>query len=337
MNANERSGASGSPRASEPGGVQATSPSRKRLIAIVGPTATGKSALGVALATRFDGEIVSCDSTAVYRDIDIGTDKPGPEARRAVPHHLIDVADIRETYSAARYAQDAGRAIEDIVQRGRLPILIGGTGFYYRALVRGLFPGPARNDELRERLDRVAAVRGVQSLHRWLLRVDPRSAMRIQPRDRKRLVRALEVYLLTGLPLTDHFAQTTSPIAGYEIVPVGLTLPRRLLRERVAARVDDQFARGVVREVQDLFSQGVPASAHALGGLVYRQVVEMLQGARDEAATRALIVRENMRYAKRQMIWFKREAGIRWIAGAGETSDAQREASRIVEDWLATT
>src|SRR5262249_6178873 len=162
---------------------------------------------------------------------------------------------IRETYSAARYAHGAGRAIDDIVTRGRLPILVGGTGFYYRALVRGLFPGPARNDELRERLDRVAGVRGVQSLHRWLTRVDPHSASRIQPRDRKRLVRALEVYLITGRPLTEHFSQTTSPIAGYEILPIALTLPRPLLRERVAARVDQQFDRGVVGEVEDLFAQ----------------------------------------------------------------------------------
>src|SRR5436190_6690060 len=273
-----------------------------KLIAVVGPTATGKSALGIALALQYNGEIVSCDSTAVYREIDIGTDKPSDADRRLVPHHLIDVADPSEIYSAAKYAEDAGRAIRDITARGKLPILVGGTGFYYRALVRGLFPGPARDAELRDRLDRVAAVRGVMSLHRWLLRVDPDSARRIQPRDKKRLVRALEVYLLTGRPLTDHFQQTTSAIAGYAVQPIGLTLPRPLLKTRVSARVDEQFSRGVVGEVERLFARGVPASAHALSGLVYRQVVEMLQGARNEDATRELIVRENMRYAKRQMI-----------------------------------
>jgi len=307
-----------------------------KLIAVVGPTATGKSALGIALALQYNGEIVSCDSTAVYREIDIGTDKPSDADRRLVPHHLIDVADPSEIYSAAKYAEDAGRAIRDITARGKLPILVGGTGFYYRALVRGLFPGPARDAELRDRLDRVAAVRGVMSLHRWLLRVDPDSARRIQPRDKKRLVRALEVYLLTGRPLTDHFQQTTSAIAGYAVQPIGLTLPRPLLKTRVSARVDEQFSRGVVREVERLFARGVPASAHALSGLVYRQVVEMLQGARNEDATRELIVRENMRYAKRQMIWFRHEAGIHWLHGAGETAAVQGDAQAFVATFLAS-
>jgi tRNA dimethylallyltransferase len=307
-----------------------------KLIAVVGPTATGKSALGIALALQFNGEIVSCDSTAVYREIDIGTDKPSDADRRRVPHHLIDVADPSEVYSAARYAEDAGRAIHDITARGKLPILVGGTGFYYRALVRGLFPGPARDDELRERLERVAAARGVASLHRWLTRVDPDSARRIQSRDKKRLVRALEVYLLTGRPLTDHFQQTTSAIAGYTVLPIGLAVPRPDLRARVAARVDEQFSRGVVGEVERLFARGMPASAHALSGLVYRQVVEMLQGARSEPATRDLIVRENMRYAKRQMIWFRHETGVRWLHGAGETAAVQREAHALVATFLAS-
>jgi len=265
---------------------------------------------------------VSCDSTAVYRGIDIGTDKPSPADRSAVPHHLVDVADPTETYSAARYAQDASAAIRDITARGRVPILAGGTGFYYRALVRGLFPGPARDDELRVRLGRVADRRGVEALHRWLGRVDPASAARIQPRDRKRLVRALEVYLLTGRALTFHFDQTASPIAEFDVRAVALTLPRPELRERVARRVDDQFARGVVDEVRRLVASGVAMTAHALSGLVYRQVVEMLRGVRGEAETRALIVQENMRYARRQAIWFRKEAGVRWLDAAGETEAA---------------
>ena len=265
---------------------------------------------------------MSCDSTAVYRGIDIGTDKPSPADRSAVPHHLVDVADPTETYSAARYAQDASAAIRDITARGRVPILAGGTGFYYRALVRGLFPGPARDDELRARLGRVADRRGVEALHRWLGRVDPASAARIQPRDRKRLVRALEVYLLTGRALTFHFDQTASPIAEFDVRAVALTLPRPELRERVARRVDDQFARGVVDEVRRLVASGVAMTAHALSGLVYRQVVEMLRGVRGEAETRALIVQENMRYARRQAIWFRKEAGVRWLDAAGETEAA---------------
>jgi tRNA dimethylallyltransferase len=304
------------------------------LVAIVGPTATGKTSLALHLAQQFGGEIVSCDSTAVYRGIDIGTDKPSVEERRGIPHHLIDVVEPMAVYSAAQYARDASAVIEDIRRRGRLPILAGGTGFYYRALVRGLFPGPARHDELRARLDRVADRRGVERLHRWLARVDAASALRIQPRDRKRLVRALEVYLVTGRPLTDHFAETTSPLAGTEVLALGLTMPRPALRSRVAARVDAQFARGVVAEVEQLIAAGVPTTAHAFSGLVYRQVMEMRQGIRDLAATRELIVRENMRYARRQLIWFRKEPGVRWLEGPGETPAVQEAVTGVTTEFL---
>ena len=281
-------------------------------VAVLGPTATGKSALALAIAERYGGEIVNCDSTAVYRGFDIGTDKIAPADRRGIPHHLIDIAEPTEDYTAAQYARDAAAAIRDIHARGKVPILAGGTGFYYRALVRGLFPGPPRNDELRARLDRVARRRDVTFLHRWLARVDPESAARIQPRDQKRLVRALEVYLITGRPLTAHFAETASPLAGWEIRATGLNAPRDVLRARVAARVDQQFARGVVDEVRGLIAAGVPPTAHAFSGLVYRQIIEMLDGVRGEAETRALIVQENMRYARRQLTWFKHEPDIIW-------------------------
>jgi tRNA dimethylallyltransferase len=180
---------------------------RPRLVAIVGPTATGKSALGIALAHRFDGEVVSCDSTAVYRGFDIGTDKVPLAERQGVPHHMIDVADPREEYSAARYAREACDVIRGITARGRLPILVGGTGLYYRALTRGFFPGPARDTALRARLERVADRKGESRLHALLRGVDPASAVRISPADRKRVVRALEVYMLTGRALTTHFAR----------------------------------------------------------------------------------------------------------------------------------
>ncbi len=304
------------------------------LVAVIGPTATGKSALAMALARAFSGEIVSCDSTAVYRGLDIGTDKPGADARGDVPHHLIDVAAPAETYSAARYAQEAGAAIQAVTRRGRLPVVVGGTGFYYRALVRGLFPGPARDEPLRARLDRIAERRGVESLHRWLARVDPASALRIQPRDRKRLVRALEVYLLTGRPLTDHFDETVSAIPGYDVQALGVILPRPDLRARVAARVDDQLARGVVQEVERLVTAGVPETAHAFSGLVYRQIMEMRRGIRGLAETRDLIVRENMRYARRQLIWFRREPGVVWLEGSGESPGVQADARGVVERFL---
>lgn len=300
------------------------------IVCVVGPTATGKTALGVALAESLGGEILSCDSTAVYRGIDIGTDKPTMEERRGIPHHLIDVVGPDETYSAARFAREAAAIAHDIHTRGKWPILVGGTGFYYRALVRGLFPGPERNDALRARLERVADARGVEALHRWLSRVDTTSGSRIMPRDRKRLIRALEVYLLTGRTLTDHFEDTVSPLAGWQVLTLGLIDPRPDLETRVARRVDAQFSRGVVGEVEALIAAGIPESAHPFSGLVYRQIIEMRQGVRDEAATRALIVRENMRYARRQVMWFRKEPNVRWLSGPGTEPVVQAEALAII-------
>ncbi len=308
-----------------------------RLLAIVGPTATGKSALAIALARRFGGEVVACDSTAVYRGIDIGTDKVPADAQEGIRHHLVDLVEPTDVFSAAAYAAEAGRVVRDIAARGRLPILAGGTGFYYRALFRGLFPGPARNEALRARLSRLVALRGPERLHRWLAHVDADSARRIQPRDTMRIVRALEVYLVTGEPLTAHFARTTSPVADFDTFTIGLRLSRDELRPRVATRVANQFSAGVVAEVERLLAAGVPQDAHAFSGLVYRQIVEMLLGVRDEPATRELIVRENMRYARRQLVWFRQEPGVRWIDGAGERAETRAAAIDLVSAWLEAT
>jgi tRNA dimethylallyltransferase len=304
------------------------------VLAVLGPTASGKSTLGLALAERHDGEIISCDSTAVYRGFDIGTDKVPVDARRGIPHHLIDIADPTEVYTAAQFARDAAATIDDIHARGRLPIVVGGTGFYYRALTRGLFPGPGADEALRARLERVAARRGPECLHRMLARVDPPSAQRIMPRDRKRLVRALEVYFTTGKPLTSHFAQTASPIADCRVVAVALRIPAALTAERVARRVDEQFARGVVDEVRALLARGVPEDARPFGGLVYRQVMEMLRGVRGEAETRALIAQENRRYARRQLIWFRKEPNLRWFDGPGERADTLQRVEAALEETL---
>ena len=236
------------------------------MIAVLGPTAAGKSALGLALAERFGGEIVNCDSTAVYRGFDIGTDKLPVADQRGIPHHLIDIVEPTSEYSAADYARDASVAIRDILSRQRVPILVGGTGFYYRALTRGLFPGPGKDAVLRARLDAIAACRGVERLWRMVRRVDPDSATRIQPRDQLRLVRALEVYFLTGRPLTAHFAETRAPLDFCTVVPVGVRLPPALTSERVTRRVDLQFARGLMDEVRGLLECGVPETSRPFGG-----------------------------------------------------------------------
>jgi tRNA dimethylallyltransferase len=274
----------------------------------------------VAVAERFGGEIINCDSTAVYRGFDIGTDKIAPADRHGIPHHLIDIVEPTDEYTAAQFARDAASIVRDIHARGRLPIVAGGTGFYFRALTRGLFPGPGRDVVLRGRLEEIAERRDVTVLHRMLRKVDPESAARIQSRDLKRLVRALEVYFLTGLPLTAHFADTASPIPDVEVLPIGLRLPAPDIAARVTRRVDEQFERGLLDEIRTLLGRGIPEDARPFSGLVYRQALEHLHGVRDEASTRALIAQQNRRYARRQLIWFRKEPNLTWFDGPGESA-----------------
>ena len=300
------------------------------MIAVLGPTASGKSALALTLAERYDGEIVSCDSAAVYRRCDIGTDKVPPEEQRGIPHHLVDVAEPTDEYTAARYGQDAAAAIRAIHARGRMPILAGGTGFYFRALTRGLFPGPARDPELRTRLRTLAARRGVPFLHRMVQRIDPPSARRILQNDYMRLERALEVYFLTGRTLTAHFAATVSPLPGVDVIGLCLQPEVASIHLRIANRVENQFARGFVGEVQGLLDSGVPETARIFTMLGYRQVVEHIRGARDEAATREEIVRETRHYARRQLLWFRKEPNLETISGLGDLPDTVDAATRII-------
>jgi len=301
------------------------------LLAVLGPTATGKSALALALAERLGGDILNCDSTAVFRGFDIGTDKVPAADQRGIAHHLIDIAAPTDDYSAADYARDAAAAVADVSARGRVPILVGGTGFYFRALTRGLFPGVPRDAILRTRLEQLARRFGDRRLHRLLHRVDPPSARRIQPADQKRVVRALEVYFKTGRPLTQHFADTVSPLpASVRVVSLALHLPHESLLPRLQRRVDQQFASGLLDEMRANLASGVPPTARPFTGLVYRQALEHLQGVRDEVATRALIVQENRRYARRQLTWFRQEPQLQWFEGPGEAGEVQ---ARVV-DWL---
>src|SRR5258706_781841 len=305
------------------------------VIAILGPTASGKSALALRLAADLGGEIVNCDSTAVYRGFDIGTDKPPLSERRGIPHHLIDIADPTDDYTAAKYARDAAAAIRAIQARGRLPFVVGGTGFYYRALTRGLFPGPGRDAALRRRLEAIAQQKDVTFLHRMLHRIDPASAARIQPRDLKRIVRALEVFFLTGQPLTQHFATTASAIPEMEIIGTALGVPAAETAIRVPRRVEEQFERGLLDEIRGLLARGVPQTARPFGGLVYRQAVEHLHGVRDEDRTRALIAQENRRYARRQLIWFRKEPNLDWVDGPGESPATVAGARRLLVERLS--
>ncbi|MGE3189470.1 MAG: tRNA (adenosine(37)-N6)-dimethylallyltransferase MiaA [Vicinamibacterales bacterium] len=265
----------------------------------------------------------------MYRGFDIGTDTVPLAERRGIPHHLIDIVPPTGEYTAADFGRDAARVARDILSRGRQPILAGGTGFYFRALTRGLFPGPGKDAALRARLEAIAARRGVGFLWRMVRRVDPPSADRILPRDLKRLVRALEVYFQTGRPLTAHFAETVSPLGdGIAVEAVALALPAADLEPRLRRRVDQQFASGLLDEMRGLLAAGVPATARPFGGLVYRQALEHLQGVRDLETTRALIVQENRRYARRQLIWFRKEPNLEWFDGPGDAPAVQARVFR---------
>jgi tRNA dimethylallyltransferase len=243
---------------------------------------------------------------------------------------MVDVADPTQEYSAAHYARDAAVVIRDITARGKQPILVGGTGLYYRSLTRGFFPGPSRDEAMRTRLERIAERRGPHRLHQLLARVDADSAARISARDRKRLIRALEVYYLTGRSLTSHFADTRSPLEEYRVITFALQIPPEETAERVARRVDAQFEQGLLDEIRRILAAGVPPTAHPFTGLVYRQALEHLRGVRDEGATRELIVRENRQYSRRQLIWFRKEPNLQWIHAAGERAETFEDVARAL-------
>jgi tRNA dimethylallyltransferase len=299
----------------------------RSLVAVVGPTAAGKSALALRIAGTFAGEIVGCDSLQVYRGLDIGSAKPTPEERRQVPHHLVDVADPGDEFSAATYARLARAALADIAARGKLPVVVGGTGLYLKALLQGLFEGPARDEALRERLEDRARAKGDAYLHRLLARVDPQAAARIFARDRVRVVRALEVLLRSGRTLSEAHRQGAAPLVGFRPLIVGLDPDRSALRTAVERRTDAMLAGGLLDEVRGLLSAGYGPGIRPLQAIGYRQAVAFLQGAGDEATLRRDMVTATMRYAKRQRTWFRHQAEVAW-------SGSSDEAFRLVEAWL---
>lgn len=284
------------------------------LVGIVGPTATGKTAAGICLAGMLDGEIISADSMAVYKGMDIGTAKPTPAEQRAVPFHLIDVIYPDEEFSAARFRSLAGDAIADIIARGRLPILVGGTGMYVKALTGGFnIPEVAPNRELRERLKEEAERLGGEYLLERLRAVDPATAARLHPRDLKRIIRALEVYQATGRPIS-HFHETagTAEVA-YHIEMFGLTMSRPALYERIERRVDSMIEAGLAEEVRRLLDQGYGPELPAMRGLGYKQIVGYLLGEYDLPSAVELLKRDTRRFAKRQLTWFRADPSIRWL------------------------
>jgi tRNA dimethylallyltransferase len=295
------------------------------IIAVVGPTASGKSDLGIELALRFDGEIINCDSVQVYQGIEIATAKVPLAERRGVPHHLLDFVPPAVNYTAGAWAAAAAEKIAEIEARGRLALLVGGTGFYLRALRQPFFPSPPTDEQLRARLTKIRERRGAKRLHDILRRLDPMSASRLQPRDWSRVQRALEVRLQTGAPLSLQQPARPAPPAWVARLRVfALSPPRAALYARINERVERHFEAGLIEEVRRLLDAGVPANSNALGAHGYRRVVEFLRGERTREGAIEQTKLDVRHYAKRQLTWFRREAGVEWFEGFGDTREVQQ-------------
>ncbi len=295
-----------------------------KLIAVVGPTASGKTSLSVALAARFGGEIVSADSRQIYRGMDIGTAKATPAEQAAVPHHLIDIKDPDEDYTVADFRHDAMAAIGDILARGRTPILAGGTGLYVRAVTENLDIPPAKADPtLRAAIEKEVETEGLEAVFRKLVARDPEAEYIVDPRNPRRVVRALEVAILTGEPFT---AQRRRSAPVFDVLEIGLNPPSDVLRPRIDARIDEMMAAGLVDEVRGLVAR-YGARIPALDAIGYREIVAHLEGRDTLEGAVAAMKMNTWHYAKRQVTWFKKDKDIRWIADA-------REAAQLTEAFL---
>jgi len=303
------------------------------LVAIVGPTGSGKTALSLALAERFGGEIVNCDSVAIFREFDIGTAKPGPSERARAPHHLLDLLDPTDCITAGEYARRARQVLDDIKRRQHLPIVVGGTGLYLRALLEGLFAGPERSQELRERLRAGQRRRGLGWLHRMLKRLDPAAAANIHANDTPKLVRALEVCLSSRRPMTELWRQGRDPLRGFRILRLGLNPERNPLYTRINQRARRMFDAGLVEETKRLLEKY--PGAWALSSLGYKQAAQYLRGEVDLKLAIWAAQQAHRNYAKRQITWFRREPGVHWLSGFGDEREVQEEAVREVERNLA--
>jgi tRNA dimethylallyltransferase len=303
------------------------------LLVLLGPTASGKTALSLAIAKRFNGEVVSCDSVAVYRDFEIGTAKPTAREREQAPHHCIDIVSAERDYSAGDYQRDGRAAIADIAARGRVPIVTGGTGLYLRALLEGLFEGPRRSEPLRARLRRSAARHGAGWLSRVLGRLDAEAAGRIHANDTPKLIRAIEVSLAARRPMTEAWQAGAQPLTGYRILRLGLAPERAALYRRIDARATAMFERGLVAETERLTAKYGP-DRKIFDALGYRQAKQRLAGELTEAEAIEAAQKGHRNYAKRQFTWFRREPEVRWLAGFGDDPAIQQAAIDAVANCL---
>jgi tRNA dimethylallyltransferase len=297
---------------------------------VLGPTGSGKSELAIRIAEAVGGEIVNCDSLQVYRGFDIGTAKVPVAEQRSIPHHLIDVIDPSQLFTAGDYARLAEAALVEIAGRGRISVVAGGTGFYLRALLDGLSPGPSRDETLRKRLERREEKRS-GSLHRILQRLDPTAAARIHPNDKNKTMRALEVRLIEGRPLSALFESGRAPLAGFRPIKIGLDPPRELLNTQLNARTQALFERGLVDEVRRLLAAGISRGAKPFESLGYKQALQVVEGSLAIEQALESTQLETRQYAKRQITWFRKEQGVYWMAGFGNDPRVQAEALAIVK------
>ena len=304
------------------------------LVAVVGPTASGKSALGVWLAEQFGGEVLACDSTQLYRGFDIGTAKPTLAERRAIRHHLIDTLDPDEAATAGGYRERAVGVLGDLRARQKLPVLTVGTGLYLRALLEGLADVPQRSEELRERLRETATEHAAGYLHRVLKRLDPETAGKVAAADEQKLIRAIEVCLLARRPVSEVHREERIPLKGWRAIKVGLMPPREALYERIHARTERMLANGWVEEVRGLMQSGLPDSAKPFDFIGYRELRAVVLNEMQLDEARSAIQQATRRYAKRQITWFRREQGVQWLEGFGDDATIQHEAANLLARGL---
>jgi tRNA dimethylallyltransferase len=301
------------------------------LVVVLGPTASGKTALSLKVAKEFRGEIVNCDSVAVYREFNIGTAKPSVAERALAPHYLIDCVDPTTSYTAGEYSRDARAILRAIQKRGHVPIVAGGTGLYLRALLEGLFAGPQRSEELRERLRERASERGGAYLHRVLSKVDPAAATKIHSNDTPKVIRAIEVCVTTRQKMTDLWKQKPDPLRDFRILRIGLNPDRDALYSRINNRAEKMFAEGLIEETRMLFAK-YGESARPLTSLGYKQAMQVLRREMDAAQALTAAQQAHRNYAKRQITWFRREPDVHWLAGFGDDGSIQAAAVTLVQE-----